>query len=200
MIAYIQGQCVHIGTGSVVLSCGGVGYEVLTTEETIKEIKNDMHAKDGTGVPTLITMWTHHVVREDTADLYGFTERKNLHMFNLLLNVNGVGPKTALNILNVASAEAIEQGILGGDASHFSRTTGIGKKTAEKILFSLTGKISALEELQNPQHKEHEETIDALKALGYQERHIREVLKDADTTHKTTADIVKFALKKLSRT
>lgn len=145
-----------------------------------------------------ITMWTHHVVREDTEDLYGFIDKKNLHMFTLLLNVNGVGPKTALNILNVASADAIEQGILSGDASHFSRTTGIGKKTAEKIIFSLTGKISALEEMRNPVHIAHEETIDALKALGYQEKHIRDVLKDADLGEKTTAEIVKYALKKLA--
>jgi Holliday junction DNA helicase RuvA len=164
---------------------------VYSNQETLKRLRN-------LGDTKRILLWTYHAIREDSQDLYGFIDESDLDMFTLLLNVSGVGPKTALNILNIASAETIRQGISTGDAIHLSRTTGIGRKTAEKIIFALAGKISVVTGINAEEQVSFEEAVEALKAIGYQERQIREALKKIDSTGKSSAELVKESLKRLA--
>ncbi|HRH26386.1 MAG TPA: Holliday junction branch migration protein RuvA [Candidatus Paceibacterota bacterium] len=191
MIAFVEGLCVRTTETYVVIATGNIGYKVYSNQETLKRLRN-------WGDTKRVLLWTHHAIREDSQDLYGFIEESDLDMFTLLLNVSGVGPKTALNILNIASAETIRQGISTGDAIHLSRTTGIGRKTAEKIIFALAGKISVVTGVNAEEQVSFEEAVEALTAIGYQERQIREALKKIDTTGKSSAELVKESLKRLA--
>lgn len=152
---------------NLVITCGGLGYSVWTTEESQKKI----------ALNSAIILWTHHAIREDSQDLYGFLSKEELAFFELLITVSGIGPKTALALLNTATGETIRKGVLSGDPAYLSKISGIGKKSAEKIVFELSGKIAAIEGEEFGGQTEDDDTADALKALGYHEKDVREVLK-----------------------
>ena len=119
------------------------------------------------------TLLTYLSIKQDGADLYGFTTKEDLRFFELLLTVSGIGPKTALSILSRASREALEGAIGKRDISYLTRVVGLGKKAAEKIAVELSEKIEVGE-------REHEgedaEVFDTLVALGYTEREARKAL------------------------
>jgi Holliday junction DNA helicase RuvA len=134
-------------------------------------------------------------------DLYGFSSQNELSVFELLITVSGIGPKTALGILNSASVESIERAVSSGDTSHLTKVGGIGKKVAEKIVLELKDKIQTISHSPESEKamRDDSDVIEALKALGYKDNESREVLKKLDKSIKDTGAKVKAALKVLSK-
>ncbi len=174
MIRRLEGQLVDMYEDNLVISCGGVGYKVWATSGDLKTLKG---ASKNANSPIIV--WTYHAIRETSQDLYGFADKKDLEFFELLITVSGIGPKTAIGLLATATAPTLRKGIVSGDPSYLSKISGIGKKTAEKIVFELSGKIPALEgeEFSKVSQDDHD-TIEALTALGYDEKDVRKVMKD----------------------
>ena len=136
MINYLSGTVAEKGARHAVLDVQGVGYAVFTTDDCLQRLK----------LGALTKLKTRHVVREDSEELFGFLDDDDLRLFELLLSVPGIGPKTALNILNVATAPTLRRSITSGETAYLTKISGIGKKTAEKIVLELREKLGKGEE------------------------------------------------------
>jgi len=187
MISYISGTVIEKELRFAIVEVGGVGYRVFATEDTLRRLKIGAEAK----------LRTHHAVREDSEELFGFLEKEDLKLFELLLGVPGIGPKTALNILSVATAETLRRSITSGETAYLTKISGIGRKTAEKIILELKEKLGASEEGSGL--KEEVDALEALKSLGYSHGDARDALKTVPTEITGTSERVKHALKLLGR-
>ena len=166
MISHLEGIVYAVRSGFAIISAGGVGYRVAGTRETLAHLKNGKEA----------SLWTHLAVRENAHDLYGFQNEEGLRFFELLLTVSGIGPKSALAILDIASVETLRNAITAGNATYLTKVSGIGKKTAEKIVLELKDKVGVSTE--TPQSLSgDEEAMEALRALGYSAQEARDVLR-----------------------
>lgn len=187
MISHLSGIVCEKGARFAVVEAGGIGYKVWTTDDTLRRLKLNTETK----------LWTHHAVREDAEDLFGFAEKEDLKLFELLLNVPGIGPKTALNILNVATPETLRRSITSGETAYLTKISGIGRKTAEKIILELREKLGASEE--GATLKEEVDALEALKSLGYSHAEAREALKEVPKEITGASERVKHALKTLGK-
>ncbi len=122
-------------------------------------------------------MWTHLAVREDILDLYGFAREDELRFFQLLLTVSGIGPKSALAILDISNVETLGSAIVQGNAAHLTTVSGIGRKTAEKIVLELRDKIGAQTESASSTLSGDAEALEAMKSLGYSAQEARDILR-----------------------
>ncbi len=188
MISRLTGTLVHIDPKYIVLNVQGVGYKVFTTVDIMSKLGKEKAA---------ITLWTYLAVRETALDLYGFTSLAELDFFELLITISGIGPKTALGILNAASVQALETAIQTGDTSHITKMSGIGKKVAEKIVMELKDKIDKVNHSEESKTalKTDTDALEALKALGYSQNEAREALKEVSKTITKTNEKVREALK-----
>lgn len=153
MIAYVSGEVVARGADHVVVDVRGVGYKVFVPR----------HPGGDT-----VALHTHHVVRDDAQQLFGFETREELALFELLITVPGVGPKAALSLLSVSSPPALAAAIASGDAAALSRAPGVGKKTAERLIVELKGKVARGGVEREPTGLlTEDEAAAALQALGY---------------------------------
>lgn len=185
MIAQLRGKISFLGDKFTIVDVSGVGYKVYISSDTARNIsgKNE----------TLL--WTHLVVRETVLDLYGFLEKAELEFFNMLLDVPGIGPKSALGIMSVASVDTIKQAISAGDPSYLTKVSGIGTKNAQKIVIELQNKLGKIDNMPKSLMEEAE-AIEALKALGYSPQDSREALKKIENKETSnTSDMVREALK-----
>jgi holliday junction DNA helicase RuvA len=159
MIASIRGQVVHIDANSVVVEVGGVGMQVFVPASLRAELKIGEKAH----------LYTSLIVRQDAMTLYGFENPEGKEFFNLLLTVNGVGPRMAVGILSVLSPEAIRRAVFQEQAEIFNRVPGVGKKTAQKILLTLQDRIEAVDGLEQVARLSDVdgEVLAALTTLGY---------------------------------
>jgi len=192
MINRLEGKLAHLDIRFAVVNVGGVGYKTYLTEETLEKISHDM------GKP--VALWTYLAVREEALDLYGFLTKPELDLFEMLISVSGIGPKSALAILNGSSIETLKDGIASGDATHLTKISGIGKKIAEKIVLGLKDKFA--DHIQTDMvggMKEGSFAIDALVSLGYSERESRDILKKLPKDLTTSQEIVKEAIKLLGK-
>lgn len=191
MIASLQGVVRHKDLNSLVVEVGGVGYKVaVPTEVALDALPSEP-----------VFLWTHLSVRETALDLFGFGDRESLETFELLITISGIGPKTALGILNVASPATLRQAVGSGDTSYLTRVSGIGKKNAEKIVLELKDKLTMKEgehSLGEGRAREEGDALEALVALGYSERDAREALKKVGKEVKGASERVKAALKLLA--
>ena len=167
MISHIEGFCLAIRATYAVISPGGIGYKVFCTKETLVQLHEGSE----------VSLWTHLAVRENSQDLYGFKIEEELHFFELLLTVSGIGPKSALAILDIASVETLRSAISGGRAEYLTKVSGIGRKTAEKIVLELKEKVGAGEAGRAAALSGDEEALEALRALGYSPQEARDVLR-----------------------
>jgi len=166
MIRYIEGGVVAVETDFAVVNVQGVGYKVFTTPENLALLTKGLAA----------TFHTHLAVRETALDLYGFSSLNELALFELLLSVSGIGPKSALGVLSLADSSTIRTAVRDQNAAHLSKVSGIGKKTAEKIVLELKDKMHFLGDSPEGTHID-EEALDALRAMGYTLQEAREALK-----------------------
>lgn len=192
MIAQLKGEIAEIKGNIIILLVSGVGYKVHTTLETIKKIKNSKSS--------IVTIKTHLAVRETALDLYGFLTNEELEFFEMLLSVSGIGPKSAVGILNVADVETLKTAVSTGESSYLTKVSGIGKKNAEKIIIELRDKLGAIEtNKDNANMKEELETLEALQTLGYSTRQAREAMKHISKKASTPSERIKEVLKILSK-
>ncbi len=191
MISRLTGTIVHSDLKSIVLDVQGVGYKVAVSPDIFTKFD-----KKGQ-----VTLWTYLAVRENALDLYGFLSLSELNFFELLITISGIGPKTAMGILNVASVHSLETAIHTGDTSHLTKISGIGKKVAEKIVMELKDKIGT--GVQSPEQEQtmrnDSDVVEALKALGYSPAEARDVLKKLPKTLIKTNDKIREALKILGK-
>ncbi len=195
MISKLTGTIDSIDDKKIILDVHGVGYRVFATGDTMHALSSKMATQE------TISLHIHSVIREDAFDLYGFVSPHELHVFELLISVSGIGPKTALGVLSVISAENLQKALQHEDVSALTKVAGIGKKIAEKIILELKDKIDTLgsyEHTENTAPNTHSDALDALTALGYSLPDARNALKKIDPNLETTASKVRAALKLLS--
>jgi len=169
MIARIEGIIVHQTDRFIIVDVSGVGYKLYVTTETLTSSKLGDHA----------SFWVHTAVRENSIDLYGFKNTNEMSFFELLLDVSGIGPRSALSILTVAPIDTIKKAIATGDTSYLNKVSGIGKKTAEKIIIELRDKLQDYkgEDDAPGALRDESDIIEALKSLGYSQNEARDALK-----------------------
>lgn len=192
MIGLLNGQIEEKIGKYLIVAVGGVGYRVGVLANTLSSAV----------VGEKIKLYIHPYIKEDAFDLYGFESRSELYLFELLLSVSGIGPKTALAILSSGKVEEISAAITQGDFAFFTSTPGIGTKGAQRIIVDLRSKIGAVGELDLTlaEAGERKDIIEALKIFGFTEKECREALK-ALPKDKTLSleEKVKWALKSLGR-
>lgn len=190
MISRLSGKVVEIEEKFVVIDVSGIGYKVTCTTDTISE----------TNIDKSIILHTYLAVREDALDLYGFVSKEEKSFFELLISVSGIGPKSAIGILNTTSIETLSNAIGTGDTGYLTKVSGIGRKTAEKIVIELRDKMKA-----NPKNegvgslRAESDIIEALKALGYSQNESRDALKNIPPDIQNTNERIKEALKILAK-
>ena len=187
MIASLKGKVTTKDAKSLIMEIGGVGLKVFAPAETLQKAPKGKE----------ISLFTHLVVREDALTLYGFINQETLEFFELLIGISGIGPKTAVAILNVASPETIRQAVASGDTSYLTKVSGIGKKTANKIIAELEDKIGVLEKGGNVQ--EEVDAVEALRSLGYSQSEARDTLKKVPRLVTGAGERIKSALKILGK-
>lgn len=193
MISLLTGTVFETGTRQIILTVHDIGYKVAVTDDTLHGLK----------IGSTVTFYTYLAVREDALDLYGFLSKKDKEFFELLISVSSIGPKTALNILSLVSSETLVSAIRSGSTAHLVKVSGIGRKTAEKIVLELRDKIAGVAYGEDGGRTSSEmssdaDTIEALKALGYDADEAREALKKIDPKITDTSAKVKAALKMLA--
>lgn len=185
MIAYLKGKVLEKSTNFIIVENNNIGYKVLTIPEVLETPKG-----------TDVELFTYLKVSDDGQTLFGLPNFDTLQFFELLITVTGVGPKMALTIVSAAKIETLKQAIIAADAGMFTRMSGLGKKTAERIILELKNKVGAggLEAT----NKMESDLYDALIALGYNPREVREVMGKVDG-NLPMQNQIKEALKFLSK-
>lgn len=192
MISYLKGKIINKGKSFVVLLVNNVGYRVFVNSVMYAELDVNDEAE----------IYIHQHVREDALDLYGFKSMEEMEFFELLLSISGIGPKSALGVLSVASVDDIKESIVSGDSVLLTKVSGIGKKTAERVVLELREKIGRLEGVgkrESGQASASGDEIDALMALGYSTMEARDALRGVDAGIKDSGKRIKEALRRLSK-
>ncbi len=177
MIARISGIIISSTDRYILVENNGIAYRVFATAETL--LKHALNAP--------VTLWTSHIIREDAQELYGFETTRDQELFELLLNVSGIGPRSALGVMNVATIGTIARAVHTNDVGYLTKISGIGKKTAEKIILELRDKLPAHDITADDSSSR--DVIDALIALGYSESQARETLRSLDASLDTQTKI-----------
>lgn len=159
MIATLRGEIAQVEENAVVLEIGGLGLRVF--------VPAPLRARMKAGEPAFL--FTHLVVREDALTLYGFESQADRELFNMLLGVDGVGPKVALSVLSTLTLDAIQRAIFAEESEILSRVPGVGRKTAQKIALHLHDKLKPADALKSvaAMSDVDSEVLAALTALGY---------------------------------
>lgn len=208
MIAYLKGKIKYITQGWIILDVNGVGYKVHINPNVNppaggrnpKQIQspNDQKTKKVSNSDT--EFYIYHHIREDRSELYGFETIEDLQAFELLLEVNGVGPKMAANILAKTTQNDLKQAIIKGDSGFFLSISGVGKKLAGKILLELKNKISGDEfNLADFNDESSEEIIGAMEGLGYTKKEIYPLLGKIPVELKKPEEKIKWLLKQTKK-
>jgi Holliday junction DNA helicase RuvA len=184
MIAYLKGQVLEKSLNYIILENQGIGYKVFVTPDVLEK-----------PVGAEIALYTYMKVSDDGQSLFGLPDFATLQFFEMLITVSGVGPKVALSILSSAKVTDVQNAIASQDAGMFRRISGIGTKTAEKIIVELKNKLSVISTQSSAGGAE---VFDALLALGYKQNEVREVINKLDGSLSTEHQL-KQALKILGK-
>ncbi len=189
MIGFLKGKIEFIKEGYVVVGVNGVGYKIYLTNFSLGKIAGK---KD-------IELFIHTHVREDILALYGFLTREELDMFELLISVSGVGPRSAVGILSIADPKTIRTAILNEDPAILTKVSGVGKRTAERVIVELKNKVADLTVGEKEEVVADSDALEALASMGYSVTEAREALKGVDKNIKDVGERVKLALKNLGK-
>lgn len=192
MIASLSGIVVSRGEKSAVIEVHGVGYRVFLTLDGLVKIPE---------VGSETRLWTHQHVREDALELYGFFHPAELEMFEMLISISGIGPKGALGVLGVTSLDQLRRAISAGDTSYLTKVSGIGRKTAEKIVLELRDRMTGkgVHVSEHPALRDEADALDALISLGYSREEARQALGSVRDDTLPLEKRVSEALKKLGK-
>lgn len=191
MIGRLAGTLLDKTPPSLLLDVAGVGYEVEAPMTTFFDLPAQGEA---------LTLFIHHVVREDASLLYGFLHESDRMLFRQLIRINGVGPKMALGILSGMTADEFSLCVQASDASALTRLPGVGKKTAERLLIEMRDKLDAnasapLPGATQPAADPRQEAIAALIALGYKPADASKRISGVEAEAANTEDMIRLALK-----
>jgi Holliday junction DNA helicase RuvA len=191
MIGSIRGKIILKTEKFLIVETDGVGYKINVSPDTLSKTIAPASVQSF-GEAREIFLFIHTHVREDAFDLYGFLNYPELEFFEMLLSVSGIGPRSALAILGITSIETLRNAIGTGDTSYLTKISGIGRKTAEKIVIELRDKMGEIKEGSRLQGEL--DAMEALKSLGYSQNEAREALKKVSPEGNTNTKI-KEALK-----
>lgn len=202
MINYIKGNITRKATNYIWIENHGMGYIVNTSAVTLNKLQENEE----------VCMFTYMHVREDVLALYGFSTEEELDMFKKLLSVNKVGPKAALAILSIYEVDTLKLHILSNNDKAISKASGIGAKTATKIILDLKDKVGKLEDVKGSKEveagisdgkvelsSEFDDILDVLLSFGFSRQESTEALENMDTTNLDESTIIRKALKSLNR-
>ena len=190
MIAHIKGIIAEKFLNSVIVDVHGVGYEITVTAPDFDNVNLDDEIK----------FYTYHSIRENSEELYGFSSLAAKKLFELLISVQGIGPKAAIAILSLASPEEVRNAIANADSAFVSKAQGVGKKSAERVIVDLRDKVGipshygATEIATAKPKNEPDEALDALIALGFPLKEATAALEKVDQ-NLPTEERIKLALK-----
>lgn len=199
MYAYIKGKIVEKSNNYVVIENNGIGYRIFMTLTSIDKISEDLEE---------IKIYTYYQVREDNISLYGFLQKEELRMFELLLSVSGVGAKSAIAMLSSILPSDFAMAIIQNDTSKLTKIQGVGSKTAARIVLELKDKLKTEEAISKNSEdvqkviksdEEVNEATQALQILGYNKKEIEKALEKLDITGLSVQDIIKKALSFLGK-
>jgi Holliday junction DNA helicase RuvA len=174
VIAYVSGEVIARGADHVIVDVRGVGYKVFVPRHPTGDV---------------VALHTHHVVRDDAQQLFGFETREELALFELLITVPGVGPKAGLSLLSVSTPSALAAAIAAGDSVALARAPGVGKKTAERLIVDLRGKIARGGAQREPTGLlTDDEAAAALQTLGYTAAEAAAALRGGPPAGSATAE------------
>ena len=201
MYAYIKGILAEVNTDSIVIENQGIGYQVYVSLQALEELP---------AIGMEVKVYTYLYVREDAMVLFGFPDREDLKMFQMLLTVSGVGPKGALGILSALSGDDLRFAILSGDSKAIAKAPGIGAKTAQRVILELKDKVSLEDAFETKtahitggnvtvNGTVKNEAIQALVALGYSSSEAMKTVSQVEISqeHKVE-DVLKLALKHMA--
>ena len=186
MLNYIKGRLEEKFIDKIIIETNGIGYEILTSLNTIESIN----------LGEQIKIYTKLLVREDDIQLVGFVNKEELQIFNVLKSVSKVGPKLALSSLSLYKPEKIKSMIVESDVISLIKIPGMGKKTAERVLLELKDKVeidylSILEASDKPQSNICNESIDALVSLGFSKKESEDVINKIIKTSDLNIELIK---------
>lgn len=191
MIGRIQGTLIANNPPRVIVDCHGVGYEIDVPMSTLYQMPS---------IGQTVTLLTHFVVREDAQQLFGFATEQERESFRALIKISGVGARTALSLLSGMSVQELAQAVTLQESARLTKVPGIGKKTAERLLLELKGKLGAdIGSVSSQAEPDSQiEILQALTALGYSDKEAQTALKHvpSDTS---VSDGIRLALKALSK-
>lgn len=197
MFAYIKGTIEIKSINYVVIENGGIGYKIYMSQKSIGTIGN---------IGETVKIYTHYHVREDDISLYGFTSEEELRMFEILINVSGVGVKSAVTMLSDITPASFAMAVINDDVTRLTKVPGVGKKTAQRLILELKDKLKSEdisgEEIKQIDLEEKEvsnDAVNALQVLGYNKKEIEQVLQKIETVNLSVEDTIKLALKYLGR-
>ena len=191
MIGHLKGIVTEKFNNSIIVDVGGVGYEVTVSALDFENFNLDEERK----------FYTYHAVRENSEELYGFSSLMAKKLFELLISVQGIGPKAGIAILSLAEPEEVRNAIANADASFVSKASGVGKKSAERVIVDLKDKVGApskygtLDIKETKKTNEPDEALDALMALGFSLKEATMALEEIDKSL-PVEERVRLALKK----
>ncbi|MFA7314945.1 MAG: Holliday junction branch migration protein RuvA [Candidatus Magasanikbacteria bacterium] len=191
MISFIVGTIKSKGKSDVtVLTSSGVGYEINISSSFLADLK----------LEEKIEIYTYLKVAETALELFGFRNLEEKNFFELLISIKGLGPRGGLNILALGSIEEIKNAIARGDVSYLTQVSGIGRRTAERLVVELKNKI-VLNLKSNNQEKELigdklSDVVEALMAMGHSKDEARDIVKSLDAKDKTVEELLRLALKR----
>lgn len=184
MIGSLRGEIIELGSHWVLLEVGGIGYRVQLSTSVLALLKSGQEQ----------FLYIHEQLREDAHELYGFLSSQDLSFFTKLLSVSGVGPKVAMTLLSMGSAEVVQRAVMSGDLESLTSLPGVGKKTAQKIILELKGQLVELEEIPSVDR----DVADALQGMGYSAAQVRDALKSLSPELKDPSERIRAALRALA--
>lgn len=191
MIGLLNGRIELLKRPYVLVDVNGVGYKAVVSENTYSKLSVDQKIK----------LFIYTFVREDEISLFGFLENEDLSLFESLITVSGVGPKTALNIFSFGERKDIIEAIIKGDVSFFTSVPRLGTKNAQKIIIELKSKMGSDSQidLSGKDFAENQEVLQALKNFGFSMQEAQAALRGIDMAGATLDEKIKLALKNLGR-
>ena len=191
MITYLSGKLIEKTPTAFVIECGGIGYEVKVSLNTYTNIGSDEAVK----------LYTQFIVREDAQILYGFADKDEREMFNLLVSVSGIGPSTAILMLSSLTPPEVAQAIAAEDVTTIKGVKGIGMKTAQRVIVDLKDKMLKFElssdNVTTPNNTIRFDALTALISLGFDKKIAEKTLEKVFSDQGSVELLIKDALKKL---
>ncbi len=189
MITHLNGKLIEKNPTTLVVECGGVGYEVKISLTTFSGINSDESIK----------IFTQHIVREDAQLLYGFVTKEEREMFNHLISVSGIGPNTAMIMLSSLTPEEVAHAIQSDDVKTIQGVKGIGIKTAQRVIIDLKDKMLKMafstENVFVQNNTNRFDALTALVSLGFDKKSVEKAIDKISTGEETVEQLIKQALK-----